>query len=124
MWALLGVDSVAGVAVFAVFYGFVSGAFLTLGSLAVTSFSTSPTMNDVGLGHLQIYRLFYQLTISTTRLRIGISCSIIGLALLSGNPIAGALLSPPEYLWWRPLTFGCVRALTNSLVSTRNDLMN
>ncbi|KAF9018133.1 MFS general substrate transporter [Hymenopellis radicata] len=95
MWALLGVHSVAGVTLFAVFYGFVSGAFLTLASPAIASFSTSPTLSDIGL-------------------RIGISCFFIGLALLTGSPIAGALLSPPQYLWWRPLTFGCVVLVSGS----------
>ncbi|KAJ7278872.1 MFS general substrate transporter, partial [Mycena rebaudengoi] len=90
MWALLGVHSIAGVTVFALLYGFVLGAFLSLSSPSIAAFSTSPTLNDIGL-------------------RIGISCLAVGLALLSGNPIAGALLSPPQYLWWRPLTFGCVR---------------
>ncbi|KAF9461140.1 MFS general substrate transporter [Collybia nuda] len=97
MWALLGVKSVAGVTVFAIFYGFFSGAFLTLSSPAVASFSTSPTMNDIGL-------------------RVGITCFFVGLALLSGNPIAGALLSPPHYFWWRPLTFGCVIILSGSFI--------
>ncbi|KAJ7153928.1 MFS general substrate transporter [Mycena crocata] len=95
MWGLLGVKSVSGVAAFALFYGLVSGAFLSLTSPAVAAFSTSPTMNDIGL-------------------RIGISCLFTGLALLGGNPIAGALLSAPAYTWWRPLTFGSVVLLVGS----------
>ncbi|KAF7347948.1 MFS general substrate transporter [Mycena sanguinolenta] len=87
MWALLGITNDAGVVVFALFYGFVSGAFLTLVSPTIAAFSTSPTMNDIGL-------------------RIGISYSVIGLALLGGTPIAGALLTS-SYIWWRPLLYGC-----------------
>ncbi|KAK0212235.1 MFS general substrate transporter [Desarmillaria ectypa] len=89
LWALLGVRTIAGVALFGLVYGFVSGAFLTLASPAVAAFTRSPTLDDIGL-------------------RIGISCFFIGLALLTGNPIAGALLSSPKYIWWRPLTFACV----------------
>ncbi|KAK0226617.1 MFS general substrate transporter [Armillaria fumosa] len=89
LWALLGVRSVAGVTLFGLVYGFVSGAFLTLASPAVAAFTRSPTLDDIGL-------------------RIGISCFFIGLALLTGNPIAGAILSSPDYIWWRPLTFACV----------------
>lgn len=89
LWALLGIRSVAGVTLFGLVYGFVSGAFLTLASPAVAAFTRSPTLDDIGL-------------------RIGISCFFIGLALLTGNPIAGAILSSPDYIWWRPLTFACV----------------
>ncbi|PBK71219.1 MFS general substrate transporter, partial [Armillaria solidipes] len=98
LWALLGVRSVAGVALFGLVYGFVSGAFLTLASPAVAAFTRSPTLDDIGL-------------------RIGISCFFIGLALLTGNPIAGAVLSSPEYIWWRPLTFACVSSLWNVTVT-------
>ncbi|SJL09489.1 uncharacterized protein ARMOST_12867 [Armillaria ostoyae] len=98
LWALLGVRSVAGVALFELVYGFVSGAFLTLASPAVAAFTRSPTLDDIGL-------------------RIGISCFFIGLALLTGNPIAGAVLSSPEYIWWRPLTFACVSSLWNVTVT-------
>ncbi|KAJ7207666.1 major facilitator superfamily domain-containing protein [Mycena rebaudengoi] len=49
VWALLGVSSVTGVTLFALCYGFVSGAFLSLASPALAAFSTSPTMSDVGL---------------------------------------------------------------------------
>ncbi|KAJ7639243.1 MFS general substrate transporter [Roridomyces roridus] len=97
MWALLGVRNIAGVTVFALIYGFVSGAFLSLTSPAVAAFSTSPTMNDIGL-------------------RIGISCFFIGFALLGGNPIAGRLLDAPSYTWWRPLTFASVVMLTGSVL--------
>ncbi|KAK0443565.1 MFS general substrate transporter [Armillaria borealis] len=62
LWALLGVRSVAGVALFGLVYGFVSSAFLTLASPAVAAFTQSPTLDDIGL-------------------RIGISCFFIGLAL-------------------------------------------
>ncbi|KAF8142964.1 major facilitator superfamily domain-containing protein [Mycena galopus ATCC 62051] len=95
MWALLGVKNIAGVTIFALVYGFISGAFLSLASPSVAAFSTSPSMNDIGL-------------------RIGISCVFMGFALLVGNPIAGALLSAPAYTWWKPLTFGCVVMVTGS----------
>ncbi|SJK98221.1 uncharacterized protein ARMOST_01482 [Armillaria ostoyae] len=48
LWALLGVRSVAGVALFGLVYGFVSGAFLTLASPAVAAFTRSPTLDDIG----------------------------------------------------------------------------
>ncbi len=48
LWALLGVKSVAGVTLFGLVYGFVSGAFLTLASPAVAAFTRSPTLDDIG----------------------------------------------------------------------------
>ncbi|KAF8900977.1 major facilitator superfamily domain-containing protein [Mucidula mucida] len=89
VWVLLGVSSIPGMAIFAVLYGFFSGAYLTLSTASVASFSTSPTLDDMGL-------------------RIGIACFFMGLAVLTGNPIAGALVHAPEYYWWRPLLFSCV----------------
>ncbi|KAJ7861364.1 MFS general substrate transporter [Mycena olivaceomarginata] len=87
MWALLGVRSIASVTIFALVYGFTSGAYISLSTPTIAAFSSSP--NEFGL-------------------RIGILCFFLGLALLGGNPMAGALLSAPEYVWWRPLTLGSV----------------
>ncbi|KAG7445108.1 MFS general substrate transporter [Guyanagaster necrorhizus] len=95
VWALLGVHTIAGMAVFGVLYGFFSGAFLTVATPAIASFTRSPTLDDIGL-------------------RIGISCFFIGLGLLTGSPIAGALLSP-EYIWWRPLLFACVVIISGTI---------
>lgn len=99
LWALLGVRTVAGVVLFGLVYGFVSGTFLTLASPALAAFTRSPTLDDIGL-------------------RIGISCFFTGLALLTGNPIAGALLSAPKYIWWRPLTFACVVIMAGTICIT------
>jgi len=93
MWALLGVKSIAGMTIFALIYGFTSGAYISLSTPTLAAFSTNP--NDIGL-------------------RIGIGCFFIGLGLLGGNPIAGALLSAPKYVWWRPLTFGSVTVVVGT----------
>ncbi|KAJ7798704.1 MFS general substrate transporter [Mycena olivaceomarginata] len=93
MWALLGVRSIASVTIFALVYGFTSGAYISLSTPTIAAFSSSP--NDIGL-------------------RIGILCFFLGLALLGGNPMAGALLSAPEYVWWRPLTLGSVTLLVGT----------
>jgi hypothetical protein len=41
---------------------------------------------------------------------MGVLSFVIGLALLTGNPIAGALLTQ-EHIWIRPLIFAAVRTL-------------
>ncbi|KAF8180681.1 hypothetical protein K438DRAFT_1768228 [Mycena galopus ATCC 62051] len=61
-------------------------------------------MNDIGFLPRTI--LTADLYPDRDRLRIGILYSIIGLALLGSNPIAGAFLASC-YIWWRPLTFRC-----------------
>ncbi|KAJ7314269.1 MFS general substrate transporter [Mycena albidolilacea] len=93
MWALLSVRSIASVTIFALIYGFTSGAYISLSTPTIAAFSSSP--NDIGL-------------------RIGIFCFFLGLSLLGGNPMAGALLSAPEYVWWRPLTLGSVTLLVGT----------
>ena len=44
------------------------------------------------------------------RIRIGLACFLFSFALLTGNPISGALLRAPDYLWSRAIVFNAVRA--------------
>ncbi|KAK0484209.1 hypothetical protein EDD18DRAFT_1112013 [Armillaria luteobubalina] len=48
LWALLGIRSIAGVALFGLVYGFNSGMFLTLASPAIAAFTHSSTLDDIG----------------------------------------------------------------------------
>jgi MFS family permease len=68
----IAVDNVAGVVVFNVLYGFVSGLYLTLPAVAVISFS--PNLGVVGA-------------------RMGMAFSVSALGLLVGTPIAGAIVN-------------------------------
>lgn len=51
------------------------------------------------------------------RTRIGILSFSLAFALLTGNPIAGALLAAPRYVWRQPMIFAAVRIITRSPVS-------
>ncbi|KAL0959327.1 hypothetical protein HGRIS_014588 [Hohenbuehelia grisea] len=84
IFAMFGATSVAGMFCFAIFYGFFSGAFISLLSAIMASLAFS--VNEIGS-------------------RIGIAMFAIGFALLTGTPITGALLRPPEYAWWRAILF-------------------
>ncbi len=42
------------------------------------------------------------------RTRIGVVCFVVSFALLTGNPISGALLKPPHYEWQNPILFSGV----------------
>ena len=55
---------------------------------------------------------FYRFTLTYLypdySLRIGVLSFVVAFAVLTGNPIAGALLAPPHFTWWRPLLFSTV----------------
>ncbi|KAF8880532.1 major facilitator superfamily domain-containing protein [Infundibulicybe gibba] len=89
IFAMFGATSIAGVTVFAVFYGFFSGGVISITTPAAARFITHNDLSDLGI-------------------RIGLLSFALAFALLTGNPIAGALLSPPRYLWHQPLIFAAV----------------
>ncbi|KAI0920318.1 hypothetical protein AcW1_002092 [Taiwanofungus camphoratus] len=68
----IAIHDVGGLAVFAVFYGFFSGTFVSLPPSTVASLS--PDLKKVGS-------------------RMGMSFAFAGVGLLIGNPIAGAILN-------------------------------
>ena len=57
------------------------------------------------------------------RLRIAILSFTLSFPLLTGNPIAGALLSPPRLLWFRPIILAGVRQYTSTLESALNVIL-
>ncbi|GLB41018.1 putative MFS general substrate transporter [Lyophyllum shimeji] len=86
VFAMFGASSIAGASVFGVFYGFFSGGVVSVVTPAAGSFVTRMDYSDLGI-------------------RIGLLSFTLAFALLTGNPIAGALLSPPHYRWHQPLIF-------------------
>ncbi|KAF8066742.1 major facilitator superfamily domain-containing protein [Lyophyllum atratum] len=89
VFAMFGASSVAGAVVFGSFYGFFSGGVISVVTPAAGCFVTRKDYSDLGI-------------------RIGLLSFSLAFALLTGNPIAGALLSPPEYKWHQPLIFAAV----------------
>ncbi|KAF8154611.1 major facilitator superfamily domain-containing protein [Crassisporium funariophilum] len=88
IFGMFGATSVAGVVAFGIFYGFFSGGMVSLAAPGAGSFVTHSDFSDLGI-------------------RIGMLSFTLAFALLTGNPIAGALLTP-EHLWHRPLIFAAV----------------
>ncbi|KAJ7596021.1 major facilitator superfamily domain-containing protein [Mycena floridula] len=88
IWAMIGATNVPGVVLFGIFYGIFSGSCISICTPAASRFATRADLSDLGA-------------------RIGILSFCLGFALLSGNPIAGALLTP-ERFWIRPLIFASV----------------
>ncbi|PPR01202.1 hypothetical protein CVT26_016083 [Gymnopilus dilepis] len=88
IFGLFGATSVLGVTLFAIFYGFFSGGLISIAAPAVGSFITHRDLSDLGI-------------------RIGTLSFSLAFALLTGNPIAGALLTS-DHLWHRPLIFAAV----------------
>jgi len=91
IFAMFGASTAGGVTAFAVFYGFFSGSLVSIVAPAVGSFVTSRDLSDLGI-------------------RIGILSFVLAFALLTGNPIAGALLTP-HHIWDRPLIFAAISVL-------------
>ncbi|PFH48581.1 hypothetical protein AMATHDRAFT_65048 [Amanita thiersii Skay4041] len=89
VFALIGATNVAGVVIFALLYGFFSGGVIALATPAATKFVTHQDLSDVGI-------------------RVGLLSFVLAFALLTGSPIAGALLSHQNYKWPRPLIFAAV----------------
>ncbi|KJA21762.1 hypothetical protein HYPSUDRAFT_41606 [Hypholoma sublateritium FD-334 SS-4] len=95
IFGMFGATSVAGVTAFAVFYGFFSGGLVSLVAPAVGSFVTQRDLSDLGM-------------------RIGILSFSLAFALLTGNPLAGALLTS-HHLWHRPLIFAAISVFCGAL---------
>ncbi|KAJ7907884.1 MFS general substrate transporter [Mycena leptocephala] len=99
-FAFLGAHSNGGLLVFAILYGFFSGGFVSVSAPASASFSHN--VGEVGT-------------------RIGLMVFVSSFGLLTGNPLSGAILDPPKYLWIWPVVFSGVTVLagTGFLVAAR-----
>ncbi|KAH7103230.1 major facilitator superfamily domain-containing protein, partial [Auriculariales sp. MPI-PUGE-AT-0066] len=76
--------SQGGIIVFAILYGFFSGAVISLIPGCWTSLSSH---------------------VGETGVRVGFANSVVGFASLTGSPIAGALLRSGNNDWWMPVGF-------------------
>ncbi|KAH9934351.1 MFS general substrate transporter [Fomitopsis serialis] len=85
-FALLGCSTSYGLVLFTIFYGFFSGAAVSLYLPAVASISAE----DVSIGK-----------------RMGIALFPVGIAGLIGTPIGGALIGH-GYVWWKGIVFAAV----------------
>ncbi|KAJ6589398.1 MFS general substrate transporter [Mycena capillaripes] len=83
-FAFLGARTNAGLIVFALLYGFFSGGLVSVSAPASASFSRN--VGEIGT-------------------RIGLMCFVASFGLLTGNPISGAVLHPPQYTWVQPIIF-------------------
>ncbi|KAF9044415.1 MFS general substrate transporter [Panaeolus papilionaceus] len=88
VFGMLGAVNVAGVVCFGIFYGFFSGGMISIVAPCAGSFVTQPDLSDLGI-------------------RISMLSFVLAIALLTGNPIAGALLTS-EHHWRSPLIFAAV----------------
>ncbi|RPD65718.1 MFS general substrate transporter [Lentinus tigrinus ALCF2SS1-7] len=93
IFAMFGATSDGALIAFAILYGFFSGGFISLIAPCAASFSVD--VGEVGT-------------------RIGVICFIVGFALLTGNPIGGALLKSPHYEWQNPILFSSITVLAGA----------
>ncbi|EDR10646.1 uncharacterized protein LACBIDRAFT_317337 [Laccaria bicolor S238N-H82] len=92
----LAVNTAIGTLIFAVLYGFFSGAYASMLPPMVSSLAK----NDGEMGA-----------------RLGVCFTFTGLGGLVGTPIAGALLSP-SFVWWRPILLPSLCVLISALCFT------
>ncbi|KAK7458869.1 hypothetical protein VKT23_009879 [Stygiomarasmius scandens] len=94
IFAMFGTSTVGSVATFAVFYGFFSGAFISLCPACIASLSKSP--DEVGV-------------------RFGIGYFLAGFGVLVGAPIDGQLLGN-TFVWSKAIVFSAVTVLVGFLI--------
>ncbi|KAF5376598.1 hypothetical protein D9757_009593 [Collybiopsis confluens] len=94
IFAFLGATSVGGMLAFTIIYGFFSGGVLALAPPTAASFSRD--ISEVGT-------------------RIGLMTFACSFGLLVGNPISGAILHPPQYIWSNPVIFSAVIVISGAL---------
>ncbi|KAF8994416.1 MFS general substrate transporter [Cyathus striatus] len=92
--AMLHIESVGSVVVFAILYGFFSGAWLSLASPCVATLAKHPS--ELGV-------------------RFGISFAMSGIGALIGNPVDGTLLGN-TFPWWRAIVFSAVTVLGGNVL--------
>ncbi|KXN82935.1 Riboflavin transporter MCH5 [Leucoagaricus sp. SymC.cos] len=97
VFSMFGATTASGIIVFGIFYGFFSGGAVSLATPGISSYVTHSDASDLPL-------------------RIAILSFTLSLPLLTGNPLAGALLSPPRLLWHRPIILAAVRQSFFNLV--------
>ncbi|KAJ7646487.1 major facilitator superfamily domain-containing protein [Roridomyces roridus] len=95
VFALFGVTNAGGMFAFAAVYGFCSGAWLSLITLAFAT--TARHQSEIGI-------------------RLGVGYFIAAFGGLVGSPIDGALLDRHRYFWYRPIIFTSVVALAGSVL--------
>ncbi|KAJ6141377.1 hypothetical protein N7470_009767 [Penicillium chermesinum] len=92
-FAWIGIRNEAGTIVFAIIYGYASGAIVSLPPTIVAKIS--PNLSIVGT-------------------RMGMCFTFAGLGLLIGNPIAGTLLDLPKRIFWKAQLFSAVTVVAGS----------
>ncbi|EJF60332.1 hypothetical protein DICSQDRAFT_171292 [Dichomitus squalens LYAD-421 SS1] len=121
MFAMFGAKTEHGIVAFAILYGFFSGCFLSMAAPMLTVFAKS--VDEVGYASRLPPLLLEPYVTHDTRsdlssIRIGFACFIFSFALLTGNPISGALLRAPEYLWSHAIIFNAVMVLFGCFLLT------
>lgn len=98
LFLMFAATNLGGTIAFGILYGFFSGGFISLITPAAASYSRD--LNEIGT-------------------RIGITSFVISFALLTGNPIAGAVAQVHgSYIWYKPLVFASVVVLAGAACLT------
>ncbi|KAG6856214.1 hypothetical protein H0H87_006550 [Tephrocybe sp. NHM501043] len=116
----VALNDAVGTIVFAIFYGFFSGAYASLLSPMVASLAKKDSEIGARLGICFTFTgasVWKDICPFTHDLLIISSQNKIGFGGLIGTPIAGALLSQ-GFIWWRPSLFSGLCIVTGGLCFT------
>lgn len=93
IFAMLGAKTPGGAIAFAILFGFFSGSYVSL--LSPVFISMSKDVAEIGV-------------------RVGFAFIVVGLAALSGTPIAGALLARTNNGFYAPIVFSGISTAIGS----------
>lgn len=123
IFAMFGIKDTAGVIVFALLYGFCSGACEFLHAILIPIILIPHSCQFGSANHggfskrclRDRVRMMYSLTVPlpltpVLSVRMGLGFFIVGFANLTGTPIVGALLKH-DYPWWKAIVFSGVSVL-------------
>lgn len=107
MWVLLACGSTGGVIAFAIVFGFVSGAYVSLLPSVNVSVRSTPSPRALSpSADARSCDAQFAKSLAEVGIRIGLPFALLGIAALVGAPISGALLgSGPDFAWWKASTF-------------------
>jgi hypothetical protein len=112
LWGWLGISTWQGFVIFGILYGFFSGTLVSLPPACVVSLTEITELNKVGT---RMGMAFRYLSLNLGGVRADLGYSIVSFAVLTGTPIAGALIAHDNGGFTYAIIFGAAVMITASV---------